>query len=200
MNRFGILICGLFVSTSSLFGCVSADPSEDSEDAPVAEDTGALTQLALPNGGIKLLNGRCNDDGFILESGRVYRLGQDIGPDVTGLSMRNRVSMDQAVCHNVKAWTPLVTYACNVNTAAGNDVDATVGTFYGAVTGPTEWINFVQMQYPNERMADGLYLGYAMFPGRGDDSVFPEGDPCPISAKADIPLGRIECCATAPVQ
>jgi len=198
MKLFGVLICSLFAATSTLFGCASADEGDDSEAAQVAEDPAALTQLPLPNGGMKLLNGRCNNDGFIIEDGRVYRLGQDIGPDVTAISLRSRASMGQAVCHNVKNWTPLVTYTCAVNTAAGNNVDATVGTLKGAVTGPSEWINFVQTQYPDERMVDGLYLGYAIFPGRGDASTFPAGDPCPKSAKADLPLGRIECCATAP--
>jgi len=203
MSRFGFLVGSMFLATSSLLGCAAADPSENaSSEETVTEAASAVktapAQIPLPGWGIKLSRGQCSNNGFILSDGGVYRLGKYIGPDVSGITVHYRTASGEAVCHNIKAWTSLVQYACNVNTAEGNTVDATIGTYTGLVLGTSEWINFVELQYPSEVMSDALYFGYATFPERANVSIFPDGDPCPSSAAADLALLRIECCATLP--
>jgi len=203
MKRFGILLGTLVVATSSLLGCGSPDPSDNDADELVAVEADALVkaapvQVPLPGWGTKLYSGKCANDGFILADGGVYRVGGYVGPDVSGITIRDRTPNGEAVCHNIKSWTSLVQYACKVNSAEGNAIDTTVGTYEGYVASTSEWINGVEMQYPCETVDDGFYFGHSTFPNRDNLAEFPSGDPCPSSAEADLPLRRIECCANAP--
>jgi len=203
MKRFGILLGTLVVATSSLLGCASSDPSDTDADELVAVEADALVkagpvEVPLPGWGTKLYSGKCANDGFILADGGVYRLGGYIGPEVTGITVRDRTTSGEAVCHNIKTWASLVQYACKMNSAENNAVDTTVGTYEGYVDGTTEWINFVQVQYPSESVDGGFFFGHSTFPDRSNLAEFPSGDPCPSSAEADLPLRRIECCATPP--
>jgi hypothetical protein len=199
MKLSSILVASLFAATSSLVGCAYGDPSVDEGAEPVAEDAEALTVKAVKQDdeGYKLTAGHCSGDGFVVRDGRIYRLGTDIGPDLTGISIRDRASYGQAVCHNVSTWTPLVQYVCNANTAKGNKVDAKAGTYHGDVHSVSEWVNFNQTVYPAKQATQSLHFGFAVLSGRGNTAVFPNGDPCPLSAPADLPLTQIECCATA---
>jgi len=204
MKRFGILLGTLVVATSSLLGCASSDPGDNDTDELVAVEADALVkggpvQVPLPGWGTKLYGGKCANNGFILAIGGVYRLGGYIGPDVSGITAHDKTTSGEAVCHNIDAWKSLVQYACKVNSAEHNTVDSTVGTYEGYVPGTSEWINFTEVQYPSKTVDTGFYFGHSTFPDRQNLAEFPNGDPCPSSAEADIPMRRIECCATDPM-
>lgn len=196
--KYLALVSSVLLATSSLVGCGFNAPGEPGEEDSTGEAVDDLKVTPTHDGGVELYAGTCNNDGFILEDGFISRLGHRIGLDVTGISARDRSSTASAVCHNANTWASLVTYACNVNTAAGNNVDSVVGTFNGNVASVSEWVNFVQTSYPAETVDDGFYLGYATLAGRSNTALFPDGDPCPASAAADLPLNRIECCASSP--
>lgn len=199
MVRSGALIIGVAIFSCAMSGCIASDPSVDADEESLAETESSListTQIPLPDGGTRLSAGMCQNDGFVIDDGKIYRLGAYVGPDITGISSRSRVSNGQAICHNLSTWSALVQYVCNVNTAAGSAVDDLTGTYSGWVNGPTEWLNFVPTQYPSQNSTESFHFGHSDHPSRANAILYPAGDPCPKSSKDDVPLFRIECCAT----
>jgi hypothetical protein len=162
---------GLFVSA----GCAATGDVGDAEEE-TAEAAEALTLLPI-NGGLRLYAGACNNDGYVVKNGRVYRLGVDVGRDLTGITSPDRSA--KPVCHNTTSWSNLSAYVCNANQTYGN--------FSGNVASVTEYVDGLPVVHPAlTPSTDALYLGHA-------DVFTPCGDP----SKKDYGLDHVECCQSA---